>query len=150
LSLFALSPSMTASYAVPVRRASALPAASFRFHLAMDTLAVQLAVPPIRPAGDLHPQVIAPCRAHQKRQGMSDHPLFSLGFTESIHSLHLGMLMMRRAPRNYKLRESPDDRRQASQNDCYAQHDVEHADVLIHAGFALQFASVGIDDIVSP
>jgi hypothetical protein len=27
-----------ASYALPVRRASALPAASFRFHLAMDTL----------------------------------------------------------------------------------------------------------------
>jgi hypothetical protein len=38
------------SYAVSVRRTSALPAASFRFHLAMDTLAVQLAVPLAGPA----------------------------------------------------------------------------------------------------
>ncbi len=57
---------MHASYAIPVRRASDLPAASFRFHLAMDTLAVQLAVPPIGPAKDLHLQVGAPCRAHKK------------------------------------------------------------------------------------
>jgi len=35
-------PGVTASYAIPVRRASALPAASFRFHLAVDTLAVRL------------------------------------------------------------------------------------------------------------
>ena len=34
-------------YALPVRRASALPAASFRFHLAMDTLAVRLTLPPV-------------------------------------------------------------------------------------------------------
>jgi hypothetical protein len=33
-------------YPLPVRRASALPTASFRFHLAMDTLAVQLTLPP--------------------------------------------------------------------------------------------------------
>ena len=32
-------------YAIPLRQASALPAASFRFHLAMDTLAVRLTVP---------------------------------------------------------------------------------------------------------
>ncbi len=32
-------------YALPVRQSSALPAASFRFHLAVDTLAVRLAVP---------------------------------------------------------------------------------------------------------
>ena len=72
------------------RRASVLPAASFRFfrrpaqgggrnpdfntsgHLAMDTLAVRLTVPLNRPVRDLrfgpclcaHPQVSAPCRAH--------------------------------------------------------------------------------------
>jgi len=40
LKITAFSPSMTASYVIPVRQASALPAASFRFHLAMDTLAV--------------------------------------------------------------------------------------------------------------
>ena len=34
-------------YALPVRRASALPAASFGFHLTMDTLAVRLTLPPV-------------------------------------------------------------------------------------------------------
>ena len=45
---------MDASYAISVRQASALPAASFRFHLAMDTLAVRLAVPLIGPAKVFH------------------------------------------------------------------------------------------------
>jgi hypothetical protein len=44
-----------ASYAVSVRRASGLPAASFRFGLATDTLAVRLTVPPAGPVGDFHP-----------------------------------------------------------------------------------------------
>jgi len=47
----------TASYAVSVRRAGILPAASFGFHLAMDTLAVRLAVPVIRVLRGLAPQV---------------------------------------------------------------------------------------------
>ncbi len=34
--------------------------------LAVDTLAVRLTVPPIRPVRDFHSQVNAPCRAHQK------------------------------------------------------------------------------------
>ena len=42
----AFSPGASASYAIPVRQTGALPAASFRFHLTMDTLAVRLAVPP--------------------------------------------------------------------------------------------------------
>ena len=66
LNPFAFSPGMAASYAVPVRRASDLPAASFRSHLAMDTLAVRLTVPPVRPVKDLHLQVNAPCRAHKR------------------------------------------------------------------------------------
>ncbi|HDH03883.1 MAG TPA: hypothetical protein ENH15_06535 [Actinobacteria bacterium] len=37
-----------ASYAVRVPRAGSLPAASFRFHVAADTLAVQLGVPAIK------------------------------------------------------------------------------------------------------
>jgi hypothetical protein len=41
-----------------------LPAASSGFHLAMDTLAVQLTIPPAGFVRDFHPQVIAPCRAH--------------------------------------------------------------------------------------
>ena len=64
---------MSASYAIPVRRASALPAASFGFHLAMDTLAVRLTVPPAGPVGDFHPQVGAPCRAHQQKR-VEDFP----------------------------------------------------------------------------
>jgi hypothetical protein len=40
--------------------------ASFRFHLAMDTLAIRLAVPLAGPALDFNQQVSAPCRAHKK------------------------------------------------------------------------------------
>ena len=54
-------------YPLPVRQASALPAASFRFHLAMDTLAVQLTLPLAGCVEDFHLQVSAPCRAHQSK-----------------------------------------------------------------------------------
>jgi reverse transcriptase-like protein len=57
-----------ASYAVSVRRASVLPAASSGFHLAVDTLAVQLTIPPAGVVRDFPPQVDAPCRAHQLRK----------------------------------------------------------------------------------
>ena len=40
--------------------------ASFRFHLAMDTLAVRLTIPPVGFVGDFHSRASAPCRAHQK------------------------------------------------------------------------------------
>ena len=64
LQILGFSPSMTASHAVSVRRARVLPAASFRFHLAVDTLAVRLTLPPVWRAEDFHLQVGAPCRAH--------------------------------------------------------------------------------------
>src|ERR1700704_3520420 len=67
LSLLALSSSLHASYAISVRQASALPAASFRFHLAMDTLAVRLTIPPVGLVEDFHLQVSAPCRAHRQK-----------------------------------------------------------------------------------
>src|SRR5512135_521770 len=67
LKTFDLSSGMAASYAISVRRASVLPAASFRFHLAMDTLAVRLTVPPVGSVEDFHLQVNAPCRAHKKK-----------------------------------------------------------------------------------
>ena len=62
-------------YAMSVRQASALPAASFRLNHAVDTLAIRLTVPPVRPVRDLtlgpcletHPQVNTPCRAHHKK-----------------------------------------------------------------------------------
>src|SRR6266704_2307612 len=65
LKIFASSSSLHASYAISVRRASVLPAASFRFHLAMDTLAVRLTIPPVGFVGDFHSLVRAPCRAHK-------------------------------------------------------------------------------------
>jgi hypothetical protein len=64
--IFASLSSMTASYVIPVRQVSALPSASFRFHLTMDTLAVQLTIPLTGLVGDLHSQVSAPCRAHKR------------------------------------------------------------------------------------
>src|SRR6266581_9371742 len=69
LKIFALSSSLHASYAISVRRASVLPAASFRFHLTMDTLAVQLTIPPVGFVGDFHSLVSAPCRAHKQKAG---------------------------------------------------------------------------------
>ena len=66
LKISAFSSSTSASYAIPVRQASALPAASFRFHLAVDTLAVRLTIPPVGFVEDFHLQVGAPCRAHRK------------------------------------------------------------------------------------
>src|SRR6266478_6103993 len=69
LKIYASSSSLHASYAISVRQTSVLPAASFRFHLAMDTLAVRLTIPPVGLVGDFHPQVSAPCRAHKTKGG---------------------------------------------------------------------------------
>ena len=49
------SPSMDASYAISVRQASVLPAASFRPHLAVTALADKLTVPPCRVCRGLAP-----------------------------------------------------------------------------------------------
>jgi len=82
-----------AIYLMAIRRADALPAASFRFHLTMDTLAVRLVVPLAGSTGDLHPQVIrpappepeqrpsrryAPCLAHNKKA-----PSYGQGFSSA-------------------------------------------------------------------
>src|SRR5437016_7042631 len=68
LKIYASSSSLHASYAISVRRASALPAASFRFLLAMDTLAVRLMVPPVGSIGDFHSLVSEPCRALTQKE----------------------------------------------------------------------------------
>jgi hypothetical protein len=52
-------------YPLPVRRASALPAASFRRSVTQDALAVPLTVPRVGPVEDFHLQEGAPCRAHK-------------------------------------------------------------------------------------
>ena len=57
LKILAFSPHRYASYAISVRRTSDLPAASFRFHLTVDTLAVRLTLPLDGRARDLHPRV---------------------------------------------------------------------------------------------
>jgi|GEM_PF-2685578 len=63
-----------AFYAVSVRQTSALPAASFRFHLAMDTLAVRLTLAPVGCVKNFHLQVGAPSRAHQKKDRWEEVP----------------------------------------------------------------------------
>ncbi len=81
LETFDSSSSMNASYAIPVRQASALPAASFRFHLTMDTLAVRLTVPPAGSVEDFNLQVGAPCRAHkEERDGNQPSPILCFIF----------------------------------------------------------------------
>jgi hypothetical protein len=42
-----------------------------------------LEVPPIRPVRDLHPQVNAPCRAHQKKEADSEMPSASFSVRKS-------------------------------------------------------------------
>ena len=67
LTIMAASPHNVASYPLPVRQASALPSASFRFAVTHDTLAVQLTLPLVGRVEDLHLQVSAPCRAHHEK-----------------------------------------------------------------------------------
>ena len=52
-------PLCPALYAISVRRLGTLPAASFRSHLAMDTLAVRLTLPTTKCVVDFHHQAIA-------------------------------------------------------------------------------------------
>lgn len=58
--LWACLPTPPRLYPLPVRRTSTLPAASFGFRIAPDTLAVRLPLPLAGCGGDSHPQVTAP------------------------------------------------------------------------------------------
>src|SRR5262249_3572873 len=60
-------------YPLPVRRASALPPASFRPPVARVALAVQLAFPRVGYAEDFHLQESAPCRAHKEKRLVFTH-----------------------------------------------------------------------------
>ena len=64
-------PLCPALYAISVRRLGTLPAASFRFHLAMDTLAVRLTLPTTKRVVDFHHQAIA----HAGRNRVGGCPL---------------------------------------------------------------------------
>src|SRR5712691_1105009 len=87
LKIIASSSSLHASYAISVRRASALPAASFRFHLAMDTLAVRLTIPPVGFVGDFHSLVSAPCRAHNSKEAAAKTATASSFFRQGAQLL---------------------------------------------------------------
>src|SRR6188474_1958912 len=77
LMIWDISPRYAASYPLPVRQASALPSASFRFAVAHDTLAVRLTLPLVGRVEDFHLQVSAPCRAHpQKKRRAWCSPFF--------------------------------------------------------------------------
>ncbi len=62
-----------ASYAVCVPRAGSLPSASFRFHLAMDTLAVRLGVPAIKASIGTFTRQVASRFAFANRFAASGH-----------------------------------------------------------------------------
>ena len=91
----AFSSDMAALYAIPVRRASVLPATSFRFSLTTDTLAVWLMVPAVGPIENFHLQVSVPCRAHEEKEFPSHagepgklYQLFTtIGFIQGFHGL---------------------------------------------------------------
>src|SRR5712691_4549198 len=86
LKIIASSSSLHASYAISVRRASALPAASFRFHLTMDTLAVRLTIPPVGFVGDFHSLVSAPCRAHSEKRRLRQRKRLQAKMNIAINS----------------------------------------------------------------
>ena len=94
LSLIALSSAAAASYVLPVRRTSVLLTASFRFHLAMDTLAVRLALPLAGCALDFNQLVSAPCRAHNEkgREDYSSRPCLNSNYdsTQNIRDRPTG------------------------------------------------------------
>jgi hypothetical protein len=72
LVIMATSPRYAASHPLPVRQASALPSASFRFAVARDTLAVRLTLPLAGRVEDFHLRVSAPCRAHHKKARLEE------------------------------------------------------------------------------
>jgi hypothetical protein len=94
LKIIDFSSSTAAFYAISVRQASALPAASFRSHLAMGTLAVRLIIPPVGLIENLHLQVSAPCRAHDKKSpafaGLSHSQQWRNGLHHATHAAHIG------------------------------------------------------------
>src|SRR5690606_38325106 len=73
-------------YPLRVPRTSALPAASFRSHLAMDTLAVRLTLPLVGHVENFHLQVSAPCRAHKEkpRDTFASRGLLRVGYRQRL------------------------------------------------------------------
>ena len=76
-----------AFYAISVRRLGILPAASFRFRLTADTLAVRLTLPTTKRVVDFHHQAIA----HGGRTKIS-RPQFAVCFGVSVDTRYGGHL----------------------------------------------------------
>lgn len=62
---------LRASYVISVRQTGTLPPPSFRFHLAMDTLALGYVIPAIRAHSGLTPVRQCSCRAYQEKEVVS-------------------------------------------------------------------------------
>jgi hypothetical protein len=77
-------------YALPVRRASALPAASFGFHLTMDTLAVRLTLPPVGCVKDFEEISSSP----SSRCALPGAPLKKRGVPNAGHRAFFIMLIL--------------------------------------------------------
>ncbi len=74
-------PYFRALYVISVRRTKGLPTASFRFHLTMDTLAVQLYTSSLpRRVRDFHPLERAHGAQTKNRKNISAPPVFYLQF----------------------------------------------------------------------
>ena len=73
-------PLCPAFYAISVRRLGTLPAASFRFRLTADTLAVRLTLPTTKRVVDFHHQAIAHGgRTMNKAGSLRGSPTFVIG-----------------------------------------------------------------------
>src|SRR5699024_3451721 len=76
---FAVLSSHVASYMISVRQTRGLPKASFRFHITMDTLAIDYALTATRSRSGLTPVRVRPCWANKK-------PLFAWIRTKEFKS----------------------------------------------------------------
>ena len=82
-------PLCPAFYAISVRRLGTLPAASFRFRLTADTLAVRLTLPTTKRVVDFHHQAIA----HGGRTTEKDLLCVSKGGRDNVCSFLLSVLL---------------------------------------------------------
>ncbi len=79
-----------ASYAVRVPRARSLPSASFRLHLAMDTLAVRLGVPVIKASTGTRTRQVKARLAFANRFAAPGHDAAASCLTQHEKTRHMG------------------------------------------------------------
>ena len=84
-----------AFYVISVRQTRGLPSPSFRFHLSMDTLGVQLYPSHYRAGSGLSPVRFCPCREHQISLRVKITRGLMLLFDHSNYSIRLFQLLYR-------------------------------------------------------